>query len=115
MHQIRIDRTGDRPLEFQGEELGHASSDAPDKARWFEVTIYQTATGRYVVHGVGMSRVPGEDNRHWAVVCEGAHDVVDALYRVSDQGRYIPTTSAGALADAASRDPAIRDAYVMSI
>jgi hypothetical protein len=115
MHSIRIERNGDVPLEFSGEELGYATSESPGKHRWFEVTIYRTATDRYVVHGVGMSRLPGEDDRHWAVVCEGGHDVVAALYRVGDAGRYLPTTSAHALMDAAQRDGEIRDAYVLSV
>lgn len=115
MHSVRIERNGDIPLEFSGEELGYATSESPGKKRWFEVTIYRTSTDRYVVHGVGMSRVAGEDDRHWGIVCDSGHDVVDSLFRVSESGRYLPTTSAQALVDASARDGSIRDACVLTV
>lgn len=46
-----------RRLDFEGKRLGSGSSFSDSKARWFEVEIYKTIGGNYVVAGVGRSRV----------------------------------------------------------
>lgn len=46
-----------RQLDFDGERLGSGSSYSGNKPRWFEVSIYKTTGGNYVVAGVGRSRV----------------------------------------------------------
>lgn len=112
MTEQRITRDGHPPLAFDGEEIGFATSEEPGKGRWFEVTIYRTATGRWVVHTVGVSTLPGEDDRHHAVVCEQAGEIVEALYRVGDAGPYIPRTSMLALAEAARTDEDVAAVYV---
>ena len=121
MDEITVYRDGTLPLRFVGEELASASSEAPGKLRWFEVTIYRTANdgpgaARYVVHGVGVSDVAGEDDRHWAAVCATAHEVLMALYREGEDGvRFLPRTSQYALEDAAEVDAGLREAYVATI
>ena len=46
-----------RPIDFEGSLLGSGSSYSQGKPRWFEVSIYKTAGGKYVVAGIGRSRV----------------------------------------------------------
>jgi len=46
-----------RPLDFEGKRLGADNSYSDHKGRWFEVQIFKTAGGKYVVAGVGRSRV----------------------------------------------------------
>lgn len=110
-----VKRDGEKPLVFAGEEIGVASSYS-GQPRWFEVEIYHTDTGRYVVHGVGMSDVEHESDWHWAVICESGEDVVEALYRTNKDGmRYLPRTSQEALAEASERDSGVASAYLQEI
>lgn len=116
MDEITIYRDGTLPLRFTGEELATASSEVPGKRRWFVVTIYRTDDGRYVVHGVGVSDVEGEEDRHWATVCNAPDDVIEALRRDGADGvRFLPRTSQYALEEAADQDEGLRDAYVVAI
>jgi hypothetical protein len=46
-----------RPLDFDGVCLGADNSYSDHKGRWFEVRIFKTLGGKYVVAGVGRSRV----------------------------------------------------------
>ena len=46
-----------RQLDFEGALLGAGTSYSDAKPRWFEVSIYKTAGGKYVVAGIGRSRV----------------------------------------------------------
>lgn len=46
-----------RQLDFEGVLLGSGTSYVDSKPRWFEVSIYKTTGGNYVVAGVGRSRV----------------------------------------------------------
>lgn len=116
MDEITVYRDGSLPLRFAGEELATASSESPGKPRWFEVTIFRTDDQRYVVHGVGVSDVAGEEDRHWATVCATADEVIDALRRDGEDGvRFIPRTSQYALEEAADLDAGLRAAYVATI
>ena len=116
MDEITIYRDGTLPLRFTGEELATASSEAPGKRRWVVVTIYRTDDGRYVVHGVGVSDVDGEEDRHWATVCNAPDDVIEALRRDGADGvRFLPRTSQYALEEAVELDAGLRDAYVATI
>lgn len=46
-----------RLIDFEGTMLGSGSSFSQGKPRWFEVSIYKTVGGKYVVAGAGRSRV----------------------------------------------------------
>lgn len=46
-----------RELTFYGELLSFASSQTEWKPRWFEVAIYRTEGGKYVLAGAGRTRV----------------------------------------------------------
>jgi hypothetical protein len=63
METITLQRTGDRPLQFSGEELAGASSHRHDGAcntRWHELTLYRTEAGQYVLHVGYRTRWQGE-------------------------------------------------------
>jgi len=50
-------QNGSRLLRFEGEELGHSSSQNPKSLRWVEFTLYRTNNGQYVIERIGMSKV----------------------------------------------------------
>lgn len=138
MTTYTLTRDGDTSLVFEGELIGEGSSRRGNSPRWFEAKIYRTAAGSYVVSGTGRSEVEGETDRRWAVVCDDGYDVVAALQRdelrCADCGndfapqngacecgsyerettgvRFLTKTARDAIAQAATRDPEIRDASV---
>jgi hypothetical protein len=115
MEEFRLERDGQPPLAFRGTMLAHASSHSPGKDRWFEVGIYRTEAGGYVVHGLGASEVRGESDRGWAQPAATGDDVVAALYRQGTDGPYLTRTSKDALAAAATVDDGIAGAYVVRL
>ena len=46
-----------RQLDFEGYKLSTSSSYVHGKSRWFVVTLYKTAGGKYIVAGSGKSNV----------------------------------------------------------
>lgn len=112
METYTLKRDGDRSLVFDGVRLGEGSSRRGSSPRWFEVAIYRTAAGNYVVAGAGVSSVPGETDRRWAVHCHTGQEVVQALTRRDDDNvEYLTRTAREALTDAAETDVGIRDAF----
>lgn len=81
--------------------------------RWFEVDIYRTDAGTYVVHTVGASVVPGERRRSRVTETTSAYEVIELLtVRPYGKEPFITAQSAGALAQAAELDDDVRDAYI---
>lgn len=81
--------------------------------RWFEITLYTTDDGRYVVHTVGRSVIPGEIDLGRIATTTSAHVVVDLLTVRKPHGEsFLPAPSSRALATAARDDEAIEYAYV---
>jgi hypothetical protein len=113
---ITLKRDGDRSLVFDGTRLGEGSSRRHQAPRWFEVQIYRTASGRYVVAGAGKSVLPGEVDRCWAVECDEPREVVRALTRYDeDEVEYLTRTARDALEAAAAVDVGIRDAFLKRV
>lgn len=82
-HEIHtLPRTGNRPLEFEGEPLAEASSHSHDgatSARWHELAIYRTGGGKYVVAIGYRTRWQGEHNHDEVLVedtAEGAAEII---------------------------------------
>lgn len=104
--------------------LAPSSPAAPDTAgalprrrkcsacRWLETTLYRTAEGKYVVHTIGRSIVPGEIDYIRVTFTPSAYEMVEILTVKSGREPYIPDPSARALAQAASDDDDVQDAYV---
>lgn len=80
--------------------------------RWLETTIYLTDTDKYVVHTVGRSIVPGEQDYIRVTFTDSAYEAVEVLTVKSAPEPFIPLPSARALAQAADRDDAMQEAYV---
>jgi hypothetical protein len=105
---------GDREIRFTGELLGHASSQRPGKERWIELSIHLTKGGNYIVAGIGRTDVPGERERRWAHVCEEPGGVIEAMHLYDrDSVRYLTRTARECLAQACTRDTALRDAFMV--
>lgn len=108
---------GPRVVSFSGTKLAEASSHQEGKPRWFEVTLYLTDGGTYVVAGAGRTTVAGERDREWATVCDDAAGVVKRLmmHDESSGQRYLPRTSQQLLVDASRVDDGIRSAYTVEV
>ncbi|MEM1065508.1 MAG: hypothetical protein AAF771_03045 [Pseudomonadota bacterium] len=46
---FRIARNGGRPLRFSGAELGMAMSYTPEIPYWYEINLYRTSSGAFVL------------------------------------------------------------------
>lgn len=113
LREYVLPRMGRRDLVFHGVLLGEASSHQHGALRWFEVSIFSTERGRYVVAGVGRTIVPGEADRPWVNSVDTADEVVRRLMRVDHHGeRYLTRTSVTALSRAALVDPSFAEALV---
>jgi hypothetical protein len=66
-------------VEFIGDCLGSASSHAPTKKFWTEITIYRTRAGKYVTHILGNTSVPGKIQRHTVHVYNTAKEMITGL------------------------------------
>ncbi|MEM9370096.1 MAG: hypothetical protein AAGA26_02945 [Pseudomonadota bacterium] len=105
-----IKRVGQRPLEFQGTELGMAMSFVPDATFWFEVNIYRTTEQRFVlvIRQFFQSENEGDTAKAWEL--ESFGEVMDKLenYDAADdvrvygdpsgKGMSLPELMAGAYA-----------------
>ena len=115
MEQFEV-RDRHRTLKFTGELLGKSSSYDSEKVRWGEFYIYRTESGRYVVAGVGRSKVPGEIDRCWAQASDSPDAVIEKLTLIDEDGaRYLPFTARQLLDEAATRDQRLRDAYAVEV
>lgn len=117
------------PAEVAGRLLGQSSSEAPRHAhrtekprpgercsacRWMRVTIlFDEHAGQYVVVNEGLTRVPGETQRGRIERTTSPVWVIECLTRPdrSSNGRYIPTVSRKALAEAAASDAALAEQF----
>lgn len=79
--------------------------------RWHEVDIYRTDDGRYILHTVGATTIPGEIELARIISTRSAYELVE-LTVVRAASPYIPVTSLRALAQAASLDDDVQDAFV---
>ncbi len=85
--------------------------------RWFEARLFRESNGgqRYLVHRTGRSIVPDEvtfTSHEWV---RGPHEVVEALTtrpRNGDRTPYLTVPSARVLAQAASYDDELSQAYI---
>ncbi|MEN0087529.1 MAG: hypothetical protein AAF737_03735 [Pseudomonadota bacterium] len=72
----RLRRTGMRPMNFTGRELCSAMSYASGTPLWYEINLYQTHEGSFVVDVRMFSKSEDERDMHRAVE---VHDV-DAMF-----------------------------------
>jgi hypothetical protein len=97
-----------------------SASEKCRACRWFEPRIFRECAGqrRFLVHRTGRSIVPGEvsfTSHEWI---HGAHEVVEALTtrrrdaRTGSRTPYLTHPAARVLAQAASHDDDLSQAYV---
>lgn len=101
---------------------GHAATSLRCAGcRWFETRVFrlddvdslQLANGRYVLHYVGRSIVPGEVDLPRHELVRSGHEVVEAYtVRKRNEPPFITKPGARVLAQAAKYDPDVEDAYV---
>src|SRR5688572_5946158 len=95
-------RTNDKVHEFDGVQLGAATSESGfhnhpgdfldatvppqtgrrtkcSACRWLETSIYLTRDDKYVVHTIGRTIVPGEEDRHRVTFTSSAYEIVEVL------------------------------------
>ena len=108
-----LERDGDRPLRFRGEQLGEGESGSGgtsgyrcDWNRGVKVRIFRLASGGgYVVARSYWSHWQGEADRAEAVVCPTPHALLEALR--DDVDGTLRRAEAEALDDAAGADAGI--------
>lgn len=65
MTMMTLPRAGDRPLRFEGREIATATTrrdDGPNSSRYWQLTLYVTASGQHVLAAAYRSRWDGEEN-----------------------------------------------------
>jgi hypothetical protein len=104
--------TKDRVYEFEGELLGESSSEGPSKPRWYEVHLYLTPGGKYVVDLVAASGMPGEVDLHTVHVTDDPEKVLANLEIVEEGSEpHITFVGIRALDEAAASDRGIASVW----
>ncbi len=78
----KIERTGQRPLEFEGDKLAEATTKnhaGKERNRWHEITIWKTKSGKYVAAIAYKTRWEGEADYDDAVVFDSTDQVSTLL------------------------------------
>lgn len=108
----RLRRSGQRPLAFDGSELCMAMSYVAGTAFWYEVNVYRTTAGRFVVRLDMFTKSDLDRERHDAWECESFGEVLDLLegYDAANDIRIDvePDDPALSLADLAAHALALR-------
>ena len=79
---ITLERTGNRPLEFDGSEIATIRTryaGGRDHNRWYEVTLYETNGGKYVIAITYGTIWEGESENYMAQVFDTIKDVTEQL------------------------------------
>lgn len=115
-HDVDYDSRG-QPLSFA------APGQRCSACRWFEVRIFAAESeltdadaevdrkARYLVLTAGKSIVPGEVEMRRGVWTDSPREVIEILTQRRDGKAFLPTPSARVLAQAATWDEDMRDAY----
>lgn len=105
-------RTSKRMSHYHHEGVEYAPRKHRCSAcRWFEVALFRTETD-YVLWSCGHTVVPGENSRILIERTSNEWRIVELMTVRKGETAFIPSPSAGVLADAAKLDEGIRDAYV---
>ena len=86
MADIKIPRTGDIPLEFEGEALGSVSTrsiSGTESTRWHEITVYHAAGGVYVMHVGFRTEWRGEPDHDCALVTQSLEEAAEYVYAIA--------------------------------
>lgn len=87
--KIRLQRTNEPDLEFEGEELARSTSRRDhDQPRWTELVVYKSDTGKWVLNVLGRSAIPGETDRSNVAIETHPEDFVERFYSPDGDGGY---------------------------
>ena len=81
MEKITLNRTGDRPVEFTGEEIASADTrehQGPCQNRWWEIALYRNEPGKFVLAIGYRTQWQGEHPTDTVYVCDTAEETADA-------------------------------------
>jgi hypothetical protein len=109
LEPFSLPRSGDRPLSFDGIELG--TGEIGGKF-WTRVTIYRTASEKYVAYVVHGSH--HADNQGHAVA-HVVSSVPELLHALRDRAGKLGNASSAALAQAVYHDRDIRESLAERI
>jgi ATP-dependent DNA ligase len=104
MQSIELTDGGGVRREYTAVQIGAGSSHRADKQRWFEVTIYRTSTGKYLLHTVGRTSITGESDRFRLIETASAFEIVERCIVAHDNRVYIPSQSLRAITTASQYD-----------
>lgn len=96
MQRFTIPRTGDAPVVFEGEHLAEVSTRLAagrERNRWFEVDLYRTQAGKYVLAIDFHTMWQGEHDTSRVVLCDSPADVraeLTLFNPLEDVGGYPP-------------------------
>lgn len=93
METIKLARTDQKYLRFQGDLLGSESTrshQGPAQNRYHNFTVYRAEKGGFVIHDEYRTRWQGERDELRAIICETPLDVATWLIeRHGNFGKYL--------------------------
>lgn len=110
--EFTLDRTGQRPLKFQGTRIGFGTTKHHDSTAWSEVTLYKTAGGRYIADVVYATQAQSEPDVSEALSCASADELIAAL--AGEDGK-LDRAAFAACEDAVKTDTSFKEAWVETI
>jgi hypothetical protein len=90
----------------------HADDWKCSACRWFEVSVIALDDGAYAVYTVGRSELPYEEPRARLQFTESPFEIIEMLTDRRGPRPRLPVAAARCLAQAASHDDRVADAYV---
>ncbi len=82
MEEYTLERTGDRPIKFNGELIAYASTNygqGPCQRRWWQLALYQTDSGKFAMHINYHTDWHGEFDKSEVFVEDTIESVVEQL------------------------------------
>jgi hypothetical protein len=80
--KMKVQRTGQRPLEFEGQKIASASSRnhaGKERNRWHEITVWKTASGKFVAAVSYLTQWEGEASHDDALAFDSLEQVATLL------------------------------------
>jgi hypothetical protein len=114
--EYRLRRTGNVDLVFVGTLLAEQDTrDTPDQARWAELRVWRTDSGKYVVQRLGRSTLPGEVDKITTRIVNTPAEVAPAMRSKQGGKVFMSNLALDVLAEAAGNDSALRGTDVERI
>lgn len=113
--EVRLRRTGDIDLVFRGVLLAEQSTYEDGLARWAELRIWRTDSGKYVMQRLGRTTVEGEVDKNTTRIVVDPNRLAEALRSKQAGVEFMSNVALDALDEAAANDPLIDRASVERI